>query len=273
MDDSVVAIYCLCDDLLKALLHYEDSQRQMSDAEVMTTALVAALYFGGNFESARSLLASPRYIPHMLSKSQFNRRLHSLRNLLLAVFKVLGETFKQLNASSLYIIDSFPVAACDNIRIARDKRFRSEKFRGYTPSKRRYFYGVKIFLLTAAKGEPVEMFLVPASTADVLALEVFDFNLPSQSTVYGDSAFTVYEIEDLLRETDEIELSPMRKKNSKRPAPASLAYLQAVGRKQVETAGSMIERLLPKSIHAVTAKGFTLKVFLFVLAYSFSCAL
>jgi hypothetical protein len=31
--------------------------------------------------------------------------------------------------------------------------------------------------------------------------------------------------------------------------------------------------LLPKSIHAVTAKGFTLKVFLFVLAYSFSCAL
>jgi hypothetical protein len=41
----------------------------------------------------------------------------------------------------------------------------------------------------------------------------------------------------------------------------------------VETAGSMIERLLPKSIHAVTAKGFTLKVFLFVPAYSFSCAL
>jgi len=185
----------------------------------------------------------------------------------------LGETFKQLNASSLYIIDSFPVAACDNIRIRRDKRFGSEKFRGYTASKRRYFYGVKIFLLTAAKGEPVEMFLVPGATADVVALDVFDFDLPSQSTVYGDSAFTLYAVEDLLRETEQIELSPMRKKNSKRPASASLAYLQAVGRKQVETAGSMIERLLPRSIHAVTAKGFTLKVFLFVLAYSFSCAL
>jgi DDE family transposase len=273
MDDSVLAIYCLCADILKALNHYEDSQRRMTDAEVMTTAIVATLYFGGNFQRARLLLDSPRYIPGMLSKSQFNRRLHALRELLLLVFRVLGETFKQLNASSLYIIDSFPVAACDNIRIPRDKRFGSEKFRGYTASKRRYFYGVKIFLLTAARGEPVEMFLVPGSTADVVALDVFDFNLESGSTVYGDSAFTLYEVEDLLQEKCEIDLSPMRKKNSKRQATASLAYLQAVGRKQVETAGSMIERLLPKSIHAVTAKGFTLKVFLFVLAYSFSCAL
>ena len=273
MDDSVLAIYCLCDDLLRALHHPEDPQRLMSDAEVMTTAIVAALYFGGNFERARSLLAAPHYVPHMLSKSQFNRRLHALRDLLLLVFRVLGETFKQLNAASLYILDSFPVAACDNIRIKRDKRFRNEKFRGYTASKRRYFYGVKIFLLTAAKGEPVEMFLVPGATADVVALEVFDFDLPSQSIVYGDSAFTLYAVEDLLSEACGIDLSPMRKKNSKRPASASLAYLQAVGRKQVETAGSLIERLLPKSLHAVTAKGFTLKVFLFVLAYSVSCAL
>lgn len=198
MDDSVLAIYCLCEDLLKALLHQEDAQHQMSDAEVMTTAIVAALYFGGNFERARLLLASPHYMPQMLSKSQFNRRLHAVGDLLLTVFKVLGETFKQLNATSLYIMDSFPVATCDNIRIKRDKRFCSEKFRGYTASKRRYFYGVKIFLLTAAKGEPVELFLVPGSTADVVALDVFDFNLPSQSTVYGDSAFTLYAVEDLL---------------------------------------------------------------------------
>ena len=41
MDDSILAIYCLCDDLLKALRHQEDPQRQMRDAEVMTTAVVA----------------------------------------------------------------------------------------------------------------------------------------------------------------------------------------------------------------------------------------
>ena len=36
----------------------------------------------------------------------------------------------------------------------------------------------------------------------------------------------------------------------------------------VETAGSLIERILPKSIHAVNAEGFELKVMLFVLGLS-----
>jgi len=47
-----------------------------------------------------------------------------------------------------------------------------------------------------------------------------------------------------------------------------LSYLQASIRKVVEMTGSLLERLLPKSIHAVTAKGFELKLALFVLACS-----
>jgi len=38
----------------------------------------------------------------------------------------------------------------------------------------------------------------------------------------------------------------------------------------VETAGSLIERRLPKHIHAVTPAGFELKIALFVLALSLS---
>ena len=43
MDDKIIAIFCLCDDLLKAMHHLEDTQRQMNDAEIMTRLL----YFGG----------------------------------------------------------------------------------------------------------------------------------------------------------------------------------------------------------------------------------
>jgi hypothetical protein len=273
VDDQITAIYCLCDDVLKALHHFEDPQRRMTDAEVMTTAIVAALYFGGNLERARALLASPRYIPSMLSKSCFNRRLHAIAGLLLTLFKVLGEVFKQLNSACLYLIDSFPIPVCDNIRIPRSKLYGEEGYRGYTASKRRYFYGVKIYLLVTAEGKPVEVFLTPGSMADVRALLMFDFDLPEGSTVYSDSAFTLYFLEDLMREAASIDLKPMRKKNSKRPLPACLAYLQARGRKLVETAGSLIARLLPKSIHAVTSQGFELKVFLFILAYSISCTI
>lgn len=70
-----------------------------------------------------------------------------------------------------------------------------------------------------------------------------------------------------------ISLHPIRKKNSKRPVPPSVTYLQARGRKIVEATGSLIERLLPQSIHAVTALGFELKVMLFVLAVSVSYAI
>lgn len=272
MDSQITAIYCLCDDVLKALHHYEDPQHQMSDAEVMTTALVAALNFGGNFERARRLLAQPSDIPRMLSKSRFNRRLHALQEHFVCLCRVLGESFKQLNTPSLYLMDSFPIPACDNIRIPHAKLYQQECYRGYTASKRRYFYGLKIHLLATTQGEPVEVFLTPGAVADVNALQVFNFDLPQGSLIYADSAYTDYVIEDQMQAAD-LHLSPFRKKNSTRPVSASVAYLQARGRKRVETAGSLIERLLPKHIHAVTSQGFELKVFLFVLAYSVSCTL
>ena len=52
MDTQIVFVYCLCDDLLKALQHWEDPQYRGSDAEILTTALVAALYFGSHFQRA-----------------------------------------------------------------------------------------------------------------------------------------------------------------------------------------------------------------------------
>jgi hypothetical protein len=261
----------LCDDVLKALEHYEDPQRQMSDAEVMTTAIVAALHFSGNWERARELLSPGRYIPTMLGKSRFTRRLHVIGELFLAVFQVRGELFKQLNTAAVYGIDSFPLAACDNIRIPRARLYQGEAYRGYIASKRRYFYGLRIHLLVTADGEPVEVFLAPGADADVRALSRFPFDVPTGSIVYADSAFTHYAVEDLLQEAG-IALQPMRKKNSKRPVPPYVAYWQSRGRKIVETTGSLIERLLPKSIHAVTSQGFELKVMLFVLACSVSSA-
>ena len=72
-------------------------------------------------------------------------------------------------------------------------------------------------------------------------------------------------------EASHIELSPIRNEKSKRAIPPYMAFVQHDYRTRIETAGSLIERRLPKTIHAVTARGFELKVFLFVLAYSLDC--
>jgi len=67
---------------------------------------------------------------------------------------VLGESFKELNDESVYIIDSAPLAVCDNIRIRRNKIYGDEAHRGYQASKKRYFYGVKIHLLVTKDHQP-----------------------------------------------------------------------------------------------------------------------
>ena len=110
--------------------------------------------------------------------------------------------------------------------------------------------------------------------SDIETLTQFDFDLPAGSQIFVDKAYTYTLVEDLLDEAD-IQLAPDRKKNSKRPMPPWLRFFLRHYRNQVETAGNLppegSRQFLPKSIHAVTAKGFELKIILFVLAFSINC--
>jgi hypothetical protein len=269
MDSQIVVIFCLCDDILKGLHHHEDKQCKMSDAEVMTTSLVAAVFFGGNMETACVFLKEQGYIPKMLDKSRFNRRQHRLAELFLAVFNLLAAFWKDLNEQSIYVLDSFPVAACDNYRIPRSRRYCGEVWRGYQASKKRYFYGLKLHLMVTGHGQPVEFFLTPGSWSDTRALKMYQFDLPEDALITGDKAYNDYALEDMMLDAH-LNLLPLRKKNSHRTLPSWLTFLLSGCRKIVETTGSLLERLWPKHIHAVTARGFELKVAIFVLATSFN---
>ena len=273
MDDKIIAIFCLCDDLLKAMHHQEDRQCQMNDAEIMTTAFIAALFFRGNHESARAMLKQHGYIIHMVSKSRFSRRRHRIKDIFIIFFTLLAQIWKILNTDAIYMIDSFPIAVCDNMRIRRSKIYSTEDCRGYQASKKRYFYGRKVHLMVPQAGQPVACFLTHGGFGDVDALKYYAYELPDGSIIYADKAYNDYEIEDLLKVVEHIQLLPIRKKNSKRALSPSVAFVQSYHRKRVETAGSLIEQLLPKSIHAVTAQGFELKVALFVIASSLNCYL
>ena len=88
------------------------------------------------------------------------------------------------------MVDSLPVAACDNIRIRRCRLYPLEEegksFRGYIPSKRRYFYGLRVHLVVSGKGEPVEFALAAGSEADVAVLKEMALELPEGSTIHAD---------------------------------------------------------------------------------------
>lgn len=52
MLNEIITVYAITDDLLKAIGHHEDCRREMSDAEIITTALMAAMFFNGNHSLA-----------------------------------------------------------------------------------------------------------------------------------------------------------------------------------------------------------------------------
>ncbi len=268
MQKQIITIYCLCADFLALYGQKDDPQAQMTTAEVMTTALVAAWFFDGKQERSRIFLKEEGYIPKMLSKSRFNRRLHQIPEALWqALFQLLSELHQQNNPSGEYIIDSCPVPVCDNIRIRRSRLYRGEEYRGRCASKRRYFYGLKIHLIISATGQPIEFSLTPGASSDTAGLRALPLDLPKGATLYADRGYTDYHSEDALREIEALELTAARKSNSKRQHPGHISYLCFVIRKGIETTFSQITERFARHIHAVTPRGFELKVFLTVLAY------
>lgn len=268
MLNEIIAIYAITDDLLKAIGHDEDCRRHMSDAEIITTALVAALFFNGNHSKACNYMKEHKFIPGMLEKSRFNRRLHSVSMLINDLFHQIGMILKETSDCTEYLLDSFPVALCDNIRIFNVKIIKSEQYRGYIASKKRYFYGVRVQLLTTKSGIPVEFVFMPGSASDVRALNALPLNLPPGSEVYSDSAYTDYTAEDDLEQSSQIVLKVMRKKNSKRQDQPWNHYVKQHIRHYIETVFSSITSVFPRAIHACTFEGFLLKLEAFIFAFT-----
>jgi hypothetical protein len=267
-EDKIIALYSIVDDLLKGIHHQEPLNRKIFDSEVITTALVSALYFGGHLDNARGFMKATGFVPCMLEKSRFCRRLHGLAELVCSLFFQLGQHLKDLAGACDYVIDSFPVAVCDNIRISRCKLLKGRQWRGKQISMRRYFYGVKVQVLITASGIPVEFCFVPGSESDVQALKKLPLAVAQESTIYGDAAYTDYTIEDDMKEADFIHLMVQRKSNSKRKDEPWVRFIKEYMRKGIETTFSMLKALFLRKIHAVTFKGFLLKLMMFIVAYT-----
>jgi hypothetical protein len=240
----------------------------MNDAEIITTDFLPAIFFNGNHSKACSYMKDHNLISNMLEKSRFNRRLHSVSMLINDLFHQVGMILKEISDSTEYLLDSFPVPICDNIRIFNVKIIQSEEYRGYIASKKRYFYGVRVQLLTTKNGIPVEFVFMPGSANDVRALNALPLNLPAGSELYGDSAYTDYTIEDDLEQTSQISLQVMRKKNSKRQDQPWNQYIKQHTRHYIETVFSSITCVFPKSIHAVIYQGFLLKLQRFIFSFT-----
>jgi len=170
MPEKIITLYCFFDELLRALDHHDDPQCVLSTAQVMTVAAVAAAFFIGNQQTALTFLISHGYI-QASAKSRFNRQLHCIPESLwqYALSLMARIHFRSNNCraddkdnaekrgafsrdDNEFIVDSFPIPLCRNIRIKRCHIYRDVAFHGYNDSKKEYFYGVKACVIVAASG-------------------------------------------------------------------------------------------------------------------------
>lgn len=274
---QIITIYCFCDDFLQSRGHKDASQAKLTTAEVMTLALVSVTLFSGNQDRCHGFFVEHGYIKTRLSKSQFNRRLHQVPEVLWqAMFNLLAEVHKEASESQQYAVDSFPVAVCDNIRISRShlypRRRWGEAFRGFIASKKRYFYGLRVHLVMTTSGLPVEVMLAPGAEADISAFRRLPLDLPADAHIFADAAYLDQHEEAVLADAG-LHLVVPRRKNSKAPLPPWVNYIAKRERKRIETVFSQIVSALGRKVHAVTPRGFELKTFLTVLAYTLAATL
>ncbi|MFK8265425.1 transposase [Capnocytophaga cynodegmi] len=59
-----------------------------------------------------------------------------------------------------------------------------------------YFYGIKVQLITTKRGIPFAFHFTAGKVADVKALNKILDKFSPESSLYGDSAYTAYDLED-----------------------------------------------------------------------------
>jgi hypothetical protein len=263
----IVTVYVVLDDSLKAMGHRDDCRAQISSAEVLTVAVLAARYFNNHHERALCILQLIGAIPP-LSVSRFNRRLHQAQTLLDEVFSSL---MQQHPPQSLYIIDTTPLPVCRTIRAQRCKKLRGKHYLGRCSAKREWFYGLRLHWVCDGAGFPVAFDLLPATAHELLSTPYLLSDLPPNACVLGDGAYISAEMEILLYQTGTIHLISQRHKRMKIPNTPSELTLLKTRRSIIETAHSLLEKMSVQRLQARTLTGFALKVVasLFALACNF----
>jgi hypothetical protein len=170
MLSHTIAAFCIIDDALQAMGYKDDPQAKTPASAILTLAILAAMELGGRHNKALALAKDLNLFTYIPSPGRFNRRLHALYPFLLPLPHPPSQVWKNLHQAQAYALDTFPLPACENIRAPRSRLFPHKVYRGFVPSKRVYFHGLKLHLLVDDGKFIHEVNLSPGSLHDLSSL-------------------------------------------------------------------------------------------------------
>lgn len=125
----IIVAYVMVSDILSAFGYMSDVRATINSAEIICLTVVTALYFGNYQERWRCVLQTIKF-PDMASISQFNRRLHALRDWLDLILDKL--TMLALKGEAFVVSISFTFLPVSTHDLRRTETFLLVPLRGHT---------------------------------------------------------------------------------------------------------------------------------------------
>ena len=271
MDDiKIITAYCIISDTLHKLEHKSHPLANVTDAEILTIAVVSAMYFQNHHERALFVMKGMRYISKPLSTSRFSRRLHALAQWLEYITELVGQV---LCRGEAFIIDSLPVPVCKVVRAYQCHKLNgpnSRAYLGYCPAKQWHFFGWRLHLICTPQRVPVRFQMMPASFHDLTPIYELTFGLPDGASVYADkgyiSAATKRVLRPTVRRPHGVRLVAQHRRGMKPNTFEEWCGMKSYSRQSIETANSQLVNMGIQQLHARTDQGFAIKVLASLLA-------
>jgi hypothetical protein len=155
LTDKVLAIYCLVVDLLQSCHHHAPAGCRCSDAEIITTALVSALLLKGNQSLAIEYMRTYNLAPALLLKLASSNACTALQTgstIYASRWRLLPKSSIVVGCTSWIAFHwqrATTSASAGAIPAGSFGLFKGEAYLiGFGASKRRYFYRVKVQVIT-----------------------------------------------------------------------------------------------------------------------------
>ena len=241
LDTLCTALYVRVDDELKMrpeLVRYRPAvgiAPKLSDAELVTLAVVQALLgFGSETRFLRFAKTHLRSLfPYVPNQSGYNKRLRAAAGQLQAFIRILARS-TSLWSDDTWLVDSTPVECGRSRETVKRSELSGFCGYGYCASHSRYFWGLRLHLVTTVAGLPVTFALASPKTDEREVLrDLFEVEpdllagRPGQ-VILADKGYRSEELERFLAEHDVTLVRPARTDEQPRPGARFLKPLRQI---------------------------------------------
>jgi Transposase DDE domain len=241
LDALATALYVRVDDLLldrpelvpprpRIGLH-----PKLSDAELVTLSVLQVLLgFEDEARWVRYAKAHLRHLfPYVPGQSGYNKRLRKAASMLRSVMRILATDIDAW-ADDTWLIDSTPVECGRSRPTAQRSNLAGWAGYGYCASHSRFFWGLRLHLVTTPAGLPVTFALAnPKTDERDVALDIFEADPDllagrAGQTLVADKGYASAEFERRLAEHGIDLVRPAMKRERPRPGARQLRSIRQI---------------------------------------------